>query len=61
MIKLFSVKDKQKKDAAAAAAGRPKQSAGELRMQKGGPHAPTPRLGTMLWDTKDPRVERGRA
>lgn len=35
MIKLFSVKDKQKKDAAAAAAGKPKQSAGELRLQKG--------------------------
>ncbi|GBF89907.1 NEDD8-conjugating enzyme Ubc12 [Raphidocelis subcapitata] len=34
MIKLFSVKDKQKKEAAAAAAGKPKQSAGELRLQK---------------------------
>ena len=36
MIKLFSVKEKQKQDAAAAAAGKPKQSAGELRVQKGG-------------------------
>jgi hypothetical protein len=27
--------DKQKKEAAAAAAGKPKQSAGELRLQKG--------------------------
>lgn len=35
MIKLFSVKEKQKQDAAAAAAGKPKQSAGELRVQKG--------------------------
>lgn len=35
MIKLFSVKDKQQKEAAAAAAGKPKQSAGELRLQKG--------------------------
>lgn len=36
MIKLFSVKEKQKQDAVAAAAGKPKQSAGELRVQKGG-------------------------
>ncbi|WIA12475.1 hypothetical protein OEZ86_003435 [Tetradesmus obliquus] len=34
MIKLFSVKDKQKQAAAAAATGKPKQSAGELRLQK---------------------------
>lgn len=34
MIKLFSVKDKQKKEAAAVAAGKPKQSAGELRLNK---------------------------
>ncbi|GAB4818212.1 hypothetical protein N2152v2_005258 [Parachlorella kessleri] len=35
MIKLFSVKEKQKKDAAAAANGKAiKQSAGELRLQK---------------------------
>lgn len=32
MIKLFSVKEKQKKDAAVT--GKPKQSAGELRLQK---------------------------
>jgi hypothetical protein len=37
MIKLFSVKDKQKQDAMAAATGKPKQSAGELRVQKGEP------------------------
>lgn len=37
MLKLFSVKDKQKKDEAAAAGGlKPlKMSAGELRIQKG--------------------------
>lgn len=29
------VQDKQKKEAAAAAAGKPKQSAGELRLNKG--------------------------
>lgn len=39
MIKLFSVKEKQKQDAVAAAAGKPKQSAGELRVQKGGSSA----------------------
>jgi hypothetical protein len=32
---LFYAQDKQKKEAAAAASGRPKQSAGELRLQKG--------------------------
>eukprot|EP00193_Tetraselmis_chui_P005880 CAMPEP_0177766244 /NCGR_PEP_ID=MMETSP0491_2-20121128/8425_1 /TAXON_ID=63592 /ORGANISM="Tetraselmis chuii, Strain PLY429" /LENGTH=172 /DNA_ID=CAMNT_0019282653 /DNA_START=321 /DNA_END=840 /DNA_ORIENTATION=+ len=34
MIKLFSVKDKQKKEAAEAGTGKCKQSAGELRLQK---------------------------
>lgn len=34
MIKLFTVKERQKKEAAAAAAGKPKQSPGELRLQK---------------------------
>ena len=34
MIKLFSVKEKQKADAAAAAAGVTKQSPGELRLAK---------------------------
>uniref|UniRef100_A0A061S7N2 Nedd8-conjugating enzyme ubc12-like n=1 Tax=Tetraselmis sp. GSL018 TaxID=582737 RepID=A0A061S7N2_9CHLO len=34
MIKLFSVKDKQQKEAAAASNGKIKQSAGELRLQK---------------------------
>jgi len=34
MIKLFSVKDKQKKAAAAASNGKASQTAGELRMQR---------------------------
>lgn len=32
---LCDLQDKQKKDAIAAAAGKPKQSAGELRLNKG--------------------------
>jgi hypothetical protein len=36
MLKLFSVKEKEKKNAEAAAAAKPgKMSAGELRIQKG--------------------------
>lgn len=54
MIKLFSVKEKQKQDAAAANGKAPRQSAGELRVQKDITELNLPKRATIAFvDGKD--------